>query len=57
MKINKNINGYFTKDDMINFTRYVWYGKSLKDTTKGLLNYFDEWINLEEKQKKRWIKD
>lgn len=36
----------FTKDDVINFAKYVWYTKSLKDNTKGLLTYFDEWIDL-----------
>lgn len=36
----------FSKDDMFSFTRFVWYNKDLKDTSKGLEDYFDEWKKL-----------
>lgn len=32
----------FSIDQLISFTRYVWYNKSLKDK-KGLIDFFEEW--------------
>ena len=36
----------FTKDELINFAKYVWYTKDIKDSSKGLVHFFDEWIDI-----------
>jgi len=36
----------FTKDELINFAKYVWYTKDIKDSSKGLVNFFDEWMDM-----------
>ena len=36
----------FTKDEVINFAKYVWYTKSLDKTEKGLTHYFKEWLEM-----------
>jgi len=33
----------FTRDDMIDFAKYVWYNKYLKDTSQGVRTYLQEW--------------
>ena len=36
----------FTKDEVINFAKYVWYTKSLDNIEKGLIDYFKEWLDM-----------
>jgi len=39
-------NAKYTEKEVINFAKYVWYTKSLKDTNKGLVHYFKEWMDM-----------
>lgn len=49
--VSKESEEQFTKDEMIDFTKYVWYTKDLKDTKKGLIDYFEEWKILSKKNR------
>lgn len=39
----------FNKRHIISFAKFVWYTKDFKDYSKGLLDYFKEWDELEDK--------
>jgi hypothetical protein len=36
----------FTFSELINFAKFVWYTKSLSDTTRGLSHYYCEWKEM-----------
>lgn len=42
----------YTEEDMIEFARFVWYNKDLKDTTKGLVHYIEEWLEQRKEEQK-----
>lgn len=42
----------YTKDEMIDFARFVWYNKDLKDTSIGVTDFLMEWEEARNKQRK-----
>ncbi len=44
VKLRSNVG--FTENQVINFAKYVWYTKDIKDPSKGLVDFFEEWLKM-----------
>lgn len=36
----------YTEEQLLNFAKYVWYEKSVQDYNKGMLDFLQEWKDM-----------